>query len=130
MIDFTIDTSRLEAKLQNATRGIASAINRGVSNGAQDLTKQIDDFMFVPLAFSPEVTDSSNETTATIGVSLNLPPKVTFRRTNFNRFNRFRKRKTVKAGKRSWKEYVRDLGQGAGREMTDSVELALREELR
>ena len=130
MIDYSIDTSRLEAKLRSAKSMIGIAINRGVSNGAEQLTKQIDEFMFVPLAFEPDVSEQSNETVATIGVNLNLPAKVSFRRTNFNRFNRFRQPKAVKVSKRSWKDYVRQLGQDSGREMTDSVELALREELR
>lgn len=128
MIEFVIDTSQLEEKLRNATRGIGTAINRGVANGADDLTKQIDDFMFVPLAFDPEVTDRSNETTAKIGVNLNLPARVAFRRTNFNRFKPFKKRK-VTIGKRSWKEYVRDLGQGSGRDISDSVANEIRRNL-
>lgn len=128
MIEFKIDDGRLYEKLRKATGAIGIAINRGLANGADDLTKQIDDFMFVPLAFTPEVTDRSNETTAKIGVNLNLPPRVVFRRTNFNRFKPFKKRK-VTIGKRSWKEYVRELGQDSGREMSDSVATEIRRSL-
>jgi hypothetical protein len=130
MIDLEIDTSRFAAKIRNAKLGIEKAIARGLSDGSENWIKQTDEFMFAPLAFVPEVSERSNETTATIGVNLNLPPKVTFRRTSFNRFNRFRKRKTVNVGKRSWKDYVRDLGRESGPEMADAVETAIKEELR
>ena len=127
MIEVFIDTSRLKEKLTNASRKITSAIEQGVSNGSEDLAKQIDDFMFVPLQFDPDVSKQSNETTAKIGVSLNLPPRST---THHSKFHRYRRRKKVRASRRSWKDYVRQLGQDGSREMSDSVEVAIREGLR
>lgn len=127
MIDVLIETSRLEEKLRNARRKITSAIEQGVSSGSEELTKQIDEFMFVPLEFEPDVSKQRNETTAKIGVSLNLPPQNITRRSKFRRFTRRRK---ARASRRSWKDYVRQLGQDANRDMSDSVEAAIREGLR
>ena len=127
MIEAFIDTSRLEEKLRNTTRKITSAIEQGVSNGSEDLTKQIDDFMFVPLQFDPDVSKQSNETMAKISVSLNLPPQSVAHR---SKFHRYRRRKKVRVSRRSWKDYVRQLGQDASRDMSDSVEVAIREGLR
>ena len=126
MIELVIDTGRLEGRLRNASYKIGIAIEQGVSTGSEDLVKQIDEFMFVPLQFESDVSKQSNETISKIEVSLNLPPRNITHRSKFRRSTRRRK---VRASGRSWKDYVRQLGQDGSREMTDSVELAIREGL-
>ena len=88
MIEFEIDTTRLEQKLLAASRSIQSSIVQGVSRGTEQLEKQIDDFMFVPLALETSVNQQSTETIATIGVNLNLPPI-----RPKSRFDRFRRKR-------------------------------------
>ena len=123
MIEITIDRSRLEAKLLAASLGVQTAIEQGVTRGAEDLSKQIDDFMFVPLAFKLDVEQRNNETTASTVVSLNLPPRRVSRRgeSKASRFNRFEKRspqhnqKKKPKSSRRWQDYVRQLASQSGK---------------
>lgn len=127
MIDVFIDTNRLEEKLRKASRSIGIAIEQGVSTGSEDLVKQIDEFMFVPLHFESDVSKQSDETISKIAVSLNLPPRSI---THPSKLRWSTRRRKVRASRRSWKDYVRQLGQDGSREMTDSVEIAIKEGLR
>ena len=61
MIEFEIDTTRLEQKLLAASRSIQSSIVQGVSRGTEQLEKQIDDFMFVPLAMVTNVISKARK---------------------------------------------------------------------
>ena len=110
MIDITIYTGRLEAKLLAANRRITNAIEQGVSRGSDEITKEIDDFMFVPLAFTSDVEQRGEDTTAKIGVNLDLKQRQRqfVRRTNFIRSRLPRKGQQPKRV-RTWPNYVRTL---------------------
>ena len=127
MIDFEIDTTRLEQKLLTAARSIQSSIAQGASRGADQLEKKIDDFMFVPLAMETSVSQKSTETTATIGVNLNLPPIRP--RVRFDRFRRKPYRHKPKVTGRRWFDYVRQLSQDSDRDLTAVIAAEIRREL-
>ena len=139
MIEITIDRSRLEAKLLTASLGVQTAIEQGVTRGSEDLSKQIDDFMFVPLAFKLDVEQRNNETTASTVVSLNLPPRRVSRRGQSKPriFNRYEKRsprhnqKMKPKSSRRWQDYVRQLASQSGKTVV-SVAIAneIKRELR
>ena len=124
MIEFEIDTTRLEQKLLAASRSIQSSIVHGISRGTEQLEKQIDDFMFVPLAMNTNVNQQSTETTATIGVNLNLPP-IRPRR----RFRRKRHPHKPKVIGRRWFDYVRQLSQESNGDLTTVIAAEIRKEL-
>ena len=124
MIEFEIDTTRLEQKLLAASRSIQSSIVQGVSRGTEQLEKQIDDFMFVPLAMDKNVNQQSTETTATIGVNLNLQP-IRPRK----RFRRKRHPHKPKVSRRRWFDYVRQLCQESDRDLTGVIAAEIRREL-
>ena len=135
MIEITFDTSRLEAKLLAASRGVQTAIEQGVTRGSEDLSKQIDDFMFVPLAFKLDVEQRNKETTASTVVSLNLPPRRVSRpgQSKARRFNRYEKRSTRHNQKkkpkssRRWQDYVRQLASQSGKTV---VSIAIANEIK
>ena len=127
MIEFEIDTTRLEQKLLAASRSIQSSIVQGVSRGTEQLEKQIDEFMFVPLAMVTNVNQQSTETTATIGVNLNLPPIRPTRR--FDRFRRKPYRHKPKVSGRRWFDYVRQLSQDSNGDLTAVIAAEIRSEL-
>jgi hypothetical protein len=127
MIEFEIDTTRLKLKILAAARSIQPSIAQGVTQGAEQLEKQIDDFMFVPLALQTSVNQQSTETIATIGVNLNLPPTQPSRR--FNRFGRKRHRHRSRVSRRRWFDYVRQLGQESNRELKVVIDAEIRREL-
>ena len=127
MIDFEIDTTRLKQKLLTAAQSIQPSIAQGVSRGAEQLEKKIDDFMFVPLAMETSVNQQSTETTATIGVNLNLPPIRP--RGRFDRFRRKPYRHKPKVTGRRWFDYVRQLSQDSDRDLTAVIAAEIRREL-
>ena len=127
MIQFEIDTTRFEQKLLTAARSIQSSIVQGVSRGAEQLEKKIDDFMFVPLAMETSVKQRSTETTATIGVNLNLPPIRP--RGRFDRFRGKRFRHKPKVSGRRWPDYVRHLSQDSNNDLTEVIAAEIRREL-
>lgn len=128
MIEITIDRSRLDAKLRDAMKRIATGIETGMKAGAQTLSKEIDDFMFVPLAFNTDVTQRSDETVAKMNVALNIPRQVVRNRKPFRHRRTFKAREKKKPIK-PWPNYVREITSNSDA-LANSVEDSIREELR
>lgn len=131
MIDIMIKSSQLEAKLRAATNNISKSIAVGASQGSTDLAKEIDDFMFVPLAFDSKIEQRGDDTTSSLAVNLDLPktPQRQFnRRTKFNRTRlpRYGQRRV-----RTWPNYVRTLSDQSTKSVSvAAIALQLRRSMR
>jgi hypothetical protein len=131
MIDIHIDTSRLEAKLRLATLRISESIDVGTAQGMADMAKNIDDFMFVPLAFESETEQRGSETTSSLAVNLDLPkePQRQFNRrskSNRSRLPRYGQRRV-----RTWPNFVRSLSEQSTKSVSvAAIALQLRRSMR
>ena len=133
MIDIVIDCSQLEAKLRTATRNIDTSLNVGASQGAAELSKKIDDFMFVPLAFESNIVQRGNETTSSLAVNLDLPKNP---QRQFNRRSKFNRSRLPRFGQRpkrvrTWPNYVRTLSDQSTKSVSvAAIALQLRRSMR
>lgn len=127
MIEMTIDSSRLDAKIRAFTQRLASAIEIGLQAGTTTLAKDIDEIMFVPLAFDTAVTQSNTETVAKMNVSLNIPRRVVRNRKQYRQQKIFKQRDRKKPS-RSWKDYVQDISRSSDA-ITNALESSIKKEL-
>ena len=108
MLDIKIDSSPLKAKLRAAVNAIEVATVRGLSQGTTKLAKDIDDFMFVPLAMKTDISQNDNDTVATLKVSLNLPKRIIPAKKFRRNFNYYKPKQKKPRSARSWKSHVQE----------------------
>lgn len=128
MIEMTIDSSRLDAKIRALTQRLASSIELGLQAGTTTLAKDIDEIMFVPLAFDPSVSQNTTNTVATMNVSLNIPRRIVRNRKQYRNQRFFAKHVKAKPLK-SWTDYVQDISRSSP-VVTNAVASAIKKELR
>ena len=124
MIDLTIDMKRIQAKLQSIGKDIDSATVRGMTEAAGELAVQIDEFMIVPLRFSAEIDQKTNETTGNLVVSLDRPTRFSYDRRG-EKIDRLRRRLSRKV----WTDYVQEQMARSEKDVVDTIENAIMQEV-
>jgi hypothetical protein len=124
MIDLTINMKRLQDKLQTIGSDIDVATVRGMTEATEQLSVQIDEFMLVPLKFSTEIDQKTNETTGNLVVTLDVPRRFSYSRQG-RKFDRLRRR----LSRKGWADHVQDQVARSEPGVVEAIENAILKEV-
>ena len=125
MISVNSNVDRLQQKLQAVSQNIPVSIAEGVVDSTDQMIREIDRFMFVPLRFVVDVNRAESEIVAKVEVELDRPRFGQTRRGPGKKIDRLRRRLSRKA----WTDHVDEQVDAANKKVVEVVRDYIREEL-